>query len=268
MAKFGTKQGLKLAKVGSKATRLTKFGKVGGKAFGVLGGALSVGTGIYELAKNPNETCKDCSRNLTEDFCKRQCIACWTTGDNCIVPTYSNKATNDKMCAVICMSCNTGGAIVGNPMQCYYCFGVTGDMVPAHRELDAVHPSLKNSATSNTSAGLGIAGGVLAGVAVFFSGPIGWAVAGTSLAVGGASAATSVVADNDPNCRRCNKDVKTKGCQSLCRACGKLGDLNAGHPIKCAWIHPECKKQEAMSPEERQRYAEERAREMEAEVAR
>ena len=190
---------------------------------------------------------------MTQDFCKRQCIACWTKEDNSVVPMHSNKvtSTSDKRCAVICMSCDTGGIIVGNPKQCYYCFEITGDMIPAHRELEDVHPNLKNSATSNASAGMGIAGGVLAGIAVFCSGPVGWAVAGTSLAVGGASAATSVAADNDPNCKRCNKDVKTKGCQALCRACGKIGDVNGGHSIKCAWIHPECKKQEAMTPEER-----------------
>ena len=124
------------------------------------------------------------------DFCKRQCVACWTRDDPCVVPMNSNVVSSGKRCAVICRSCLTNSDIVGNPKQCFICDGVTGEMRPAHRELYDVHPYLKNSATHNTGAGLGVGGGVLAVPACLLSGPIGWAVLGTSLAVGIAGATT------------------------------------------------------------------------------
>lgn len=124
------------------------------------------------------------------DFCKRQCVACWTRNDPSIVPMNSNVVSRGKRCAVICRSCNDNSDIVGNPRSCFICFGEEGDLRPAHRELYDVHPRLKNSATQNTGAGLGVASGALALPACILSGPIGWAVLGSSIAIGAASATT------------------------------------------------------------------------------
>ena len=77
--------------------------KVGGKVLGVVGGVFSIGMGIYDLCADPNDKCKDCDGYMTQDYCKRQCIACWTSEtDNCQVSLTSNVGTKEKHCDVIC----------------------------------------------------------------------------------------------------------------------------------------------------------------------
>ena len=213
--------------------------KVGGKVLGAAGGALSIGLGVYDLCSDPNEKCKACDGHMTQEFCRRQCIACWTEEDNCVISLNSNRSTNDKYCALICEGCYTGGAFDGRTRDCYICHK-TSNLIPVHKELNNVHPALKTSATKKTGAGLGIASGILAIPAIFLTGPIGIGVAVTSIAVGAGSAGTQLLADNDPNCKSCSNDVKTEGCKSVCRTCGEIGDKNTGHEKKCSWICQPC----------------------------
>ena len=210
---------------------------------GAAGGALSVGMGVYDLCADPNEKCKACERNMTKEFCRRQCIACWTSEeDNCLVSLTSNLSTNDKHCALICEECYTGGALDGNPRDCRICHQRSDDLIPVHKELDIVHPSVKNGATKKTGASLGIVSGVLAAPAMFLAGPVGIGLAVGSAILGAGSAGTQLCGDNDPNCEVCLKDVKTEGCKSVCRTCGLIGDKGTGgHEKKCAWICVKCK---------------------------
>ena len=127
----------------------------------------------------------------------------------------------------------------GNPRDCYICHQPY-NLIPLHKELEKVHPALKIGAAKKTGAGLGIASGALAVPAMFATGPVGVGLVIGSIIFGASSAGTQIIADNDPDCKSCRRDVKTEGCKSVCRSCGEIGDKGTGYWKKCAWICRQC----------------------------